>query len=38
MSILGAGVIMVAFTGRKRGLHDILADTYVVKDRELPMA
>lgn len=33
MSILFIGVIMVAFTERKRGLHDILAGTYVVKDR-----
>jgi uncharacterized RDD family membrane protein YckC len=38
MSILGIGVVMVAFTERKRGLHDVIADTYVVKDRELPVA
>ena len=31
MSILFVGVIMVAFTERKRGLHDMLAGTYVVK-------
>lgn len=31
MSILFAGVIMVAFTERKRGLHDMIAGTYVVK-------
>lgn len=33
MAILFIGVIMVAFTERKRGLHDMLAGTYVVKDR-----
>src|SRR3989441_11506678 len=27
------GYLMVAFTERKQGLHDILAGTYVVKDR-----
>lgn len=27
------GVIMVAFTQRKQGLHDMLAGTYVVNDR-----
>lgn len=32
MAILFVGVIMAAFTERKRGLHDILAGTYVVKD------
>jgi uncharacterized RDD family membrane protein YckC len=31
MGILFAGVIMVAFTERKRGLHDMFAGTYVVK-------
>jgi uncharacterized RDD family membrane protein YckC len=31
MFILFVGVIMVAFTERKRGLHDMLAGTYVVK-------
>ena len=31
MSLLFIGVIMVAFTERKRGLHDMLAGTYVVK-------
>ncbi len=29
--ILGIGFIMVAFTDRKRGLHDIIASTLVVK-------
>jgi uncharacterized RDD family membrane protein YckC len=29
---LGIGFIMVAFTERKRGLHDMIADTCVVKD------
>lgn len=29
--ILLIGFIMVAFTKRKRGLHDILADTFVIK-------
>lgn len=38
MSILFAGVIMVAFTERKRGLHDIIAGTYVVKDRKMLLA
>jgi uncharacterized RDD family membrane protein YckC len=33
MAILFVGVIMVAFTERKRGLHDILAGTHVVKNR-----
>ena len=31
MSLLFIGVIVVAFTERKRGLHDMLAGTYVVK-------
>jgi uncharacterized RDD family membrane protein YckC len=31
--ILGIGFIMVAFTDRKRGLHDIIASTLVVKVR-----
>lgn len=31
MSILFVGVLMVAFTEDKRGLHDMLAGTYVVK-------
>ena len=31
MSLLFIGVIMVAFRERKRGLHDMLAGTYVVK-------
>jgi uncharacterized RDD family membrane protein YckC len=30
--IFGAGFIMAAFTERKRGLHDMIAGTYVVKD------
>ena len=29
--ILGIGFLMVAFTQRKQGLHDILAGTLVVK-------
>ena len=29
--ILGIGFIMVAFTDRKRGLHDIIAGTLVIK-------
>jgi len=29
--ILGIGFLMVAFTDRKQGLHDMLADTLVVK-------
>jgi uncharacterized RDD family membrane protein YckC len=29
--ILGIGFIMIAFTEKKQGLHDILADTLVVK-------
>ncbi len=29
--LLGIGYIMVAFTERKRGLHDMIAGTYVVK-------
>jgi len=32
MSILFIGVIMVGFTERKRGLHDMIAGTYVVKN------
>ena len=32
MMIFFVGVLMVAFTERKRGLHDMIADTYVVKD------
>ena len=31
--ILGIGFIMVAFTDRKRGLHDMIAGTLVVKTR-----
>lgn len=30
-AILGIGYLMIAFTKRKQGLHDILAQTYVVK-------
>jgi len=29
--ILGIGYLMVAFTDKKRGLHDMIAGTYVVK-------
>lgn len=32
MAILFVGVIMVAFTEPKRGLHDMMAGTYVVQD------
>jgi len=32
MSLLSIGVIMVAFTEGKRGLHDIVAGTFVVKN------
>ena len=31
--IAGIGFIMIAFTDRKRGLHDIIADTLVIKTR-----
>ena len=31
--ILGIGFIMVAFTDRKRGLHDMIASTLVVKNQ-----
>lgn len=31
--ILYVGFIMIAFTDRKRGLHDMIAGTYVVKER-----
>jgi len=31
--ILGIGLLMVAFTERKQGLHDMIAGTYVVKAR-----
>lgn len=31
--ILGIGFIMVAFTDRKRGLHDMIASTLVIKVR-----
>ncbi|MFI5000404.1 MAG: RDD family protein [Reyranellales bacterium] len=31
--ILGIGFIMVAFTDRKRGLHDMIAATLVIKTR-----
>jgi uncharacterized RDD family membrane protein YckC len=40
--ILGIGFLMVAFTERKQGLHDMIAGTYVVKDsligRQLSLA
>jgi uncharacterized RDD family membrane protein YckC len=29
--ILGIGFIMVAFTAKKQGLHDLIAETFVVK-------
>lgn len=32
---LGIGFLIVAFRDDKRGLHDIIANTYVVKDRPL---
>jgi uncharacterized RDD family membrane protein YckC len=32
-ALLCIGHLMVAFTERKRGLHDVLAGTYVVKER-----
>ncbi|MBL0062278.1 MAG: RDD family protein [bacterium] len=32
--ILMVGYIMAGFTAKKQGLHDILADTYVVKQRD----
>ena len=31
--IAGIGFIMIAFTDRKRGLHDMIADTLVIKTR-----
>ena len=31
--ILGIGYLMIAFTGQKRGLHDYIADTVVIKTR-----
>ena len=31
--ILGIGFIMIAFTEKKRGLHDMLAGTFVIKKR-----
>ena len=31
--ILGIGFIMVAFTDKKRGLHDMIAGTLVIKVR-----
>jgi uncharacterized RDD family membrane protein YckC len=34
IAIFLIGVIMVAFTERKRGLHDMVAGTYVVKERK----
>lgn len=33
IAIVFIGVAMVALTERKRGLHDMLADTYVVRNR-----
>jgi uncharacterized RDD family membrane protein YckC len=35
--ILGIGFIMVAFTEKKQGLHDMMAGTLVVKDQETAM-
>ena len=29
--LLGIGYLMVAFDGKKQGLHDKIADTYVIK-------
>ena len=29
--LLGVGLIMVAFTDRKRGMHDMMAGTYVIR-------
>jgi uncharacterized RDD family membrane protein YckC len=31
--ILGVGFLMVAFTGRRQGLHDMMAETVVLRDR-----
>ena len=31
--ILGIGFLMIAFTDRKRGLHDMIAGTLVIKVR-----
>jgi len=31
--ILGIGFLMVGFTNRKRGLHDFMADTFVIRSR-----
>ena len=31
--ILGIGYLMIAFTDRKRGLHDMIAGTLVIKVR-----
>jgi uncharacterized RDD family membrane protein YckC len=33
--IMGIGYIMVAFTAKKQGLHDMIASTYVKKRREV---
>jgi len=35
--ILGIGFIMVAFTEKKQGLHDMMAGTLVVKDQKTAM-
>ena len=32
--ILLIGFIMIAFTEKKQGLHDIIASTYVVENRD----
>jgi uncharacterized RDD family membrane protein YckC len=31
--ILGVGFLMIAFTDKKRGLHDMIASTLVIKVR-----
>jgi uncharacterized RDD family membrane protein YckC len=31
--ILGIGFLMIAFTDKKRGLHDMIASTLVIKVR-----
>ncbi len=34
LAIFGIGFLMVAFNGRKQGLHDRMAKTYVIDNRE----
>ncbi|MBX9695642.1 MAG: RDD family protein [Cyanobacteria bacterium] len=36
--MLGIGFLMIAFTPRRQGLHDVIADTSVVKLVEVPVA